>query len=76
MNLEKLSILKEKLLISKDFKEPWEYFFDHFGENPAFLKQGKKAKNSMLKAVITQVGQQMLQREGIAVNHSTSSGTT
>jgi hypothetical protein len=69
MNLEKLSILKEKLMIAEDFKEPWKYFFDHFGENPQFLSLGKQAKNTMLKAVLSQVGQQLLQRDHVAVNH-------
>ncbi|OQY56108.1 MAG: hypothetical protein DRR08_13885 [Candidatus Parabeggiatoa sp. nov. 2] len=69
MDLKKLSVLKEKLMTAEDFKEPWDYFFDHFGENPAFLKLGKKAKNSMLKAVITSIGQKVFQREDITVNH-------
>jgi hypothetical protein len=69
MDLQKLSTLKEKLMIAKDFKEPWEYFFDNFGENPLFLELGEQAENPMLQAVITKIGQQVFQREDISVNH-------
>jgi hypothetical protein len=69
MDLKKLSVLKDKLMIAEDFKEPWDYFFDHFGENRAFLRLGKKAKSSMLKAVIRAIGEKVFQREDITVNH-------
>ena len=69
MDLHKLSTLKEKLMVAEDFKDPWEYFFEHFGENPLFLQLGQQATNPMLKAVVTKIGQQVFQRQDITVNH-------
>jgi hypothetical protein len=69
MDLKKLSILKDKLLLAKDFKEPWTYFFDHFGENPAFIKLGKQTKSPLLKKAVAQIGKKIFQREDITVGH-------
>jgi len=63
MDLKKLNILKEKLMTTEDFHQPWNYFFDHFGENPVFMTQGKQTENPKLKAVITSIGQKMFQHE-------------
>ena len=69
MDLHKLSILKEKLMVAKDFNKPWEYFFDHFGENPAFLDLGERTENPTLEAAIIQIGKQVFQREDVTVSH-------
>jgi len=68
MNLTRLSVLKDKLMAAVDFKEPWDYFFENFGEDPEFFKFGKRAKLPILKEVVTKVGQRLFKQEKILVS--------
>lgn len=61
MELQKLLILKDKLVTAEDFNEPWTYFFDHFGTDPEFMNLGHKADPTFLEEIIQQVGQQLFQ---------------
>lgn len=68
MNLEHLTTLKHKLVTANNFKETWEYFFEHFGGNPHFLKMGKRVTNPLLEAIVTKLGQELSQQSSQA-NH-------
>jgi hypothetical protein len=70
MNLKKLSTLKDKLMEAKDFREPWNYFFDHFGDDPEFMmKAGKRADDTVLKQVIAHVGQELFNTPKVSVTN-------
>lgn len=57
LDLKKMDTLKEKLVNCKDFREAFNYFFDHFGENDQFLDMGQEVEYSELKQVLAKVGQ-------------------
>lgn len=68
MTPDNLRTLKNKLLTAKDFKEPWEYFFDHFAENPEFLKLGQQAENSLLSDIIAAIGEKIFRKKITVTN--------
>src|SRR5262249_52225983 len=51
MDLSLLETLKDKLLHAKQFSKVWEYFLDHFGENPDFVALGERTQDAFLKTV-------------------------
>jgi hypothetical protein len=59
MDLTLLTTLKDKLLHTKDFTQIWEYFFDQFGEDPAFIALGERTRHPFLETVLEQVGRQL-----------------
>lgn len=65
MDLNGLDTLKDKLVTAKDFTDPWEYFFDHFGDNPDFLKLGDKVSEPMLSAIVAKIGQQLFGEKAV-----------
>ena len=58
MSVEKykpyIDTLKSKMQTVENFADAWNYFFDHLGENPAFLREGKRIEDEMLKFLIVQ----------------------
>jgi hypothetical protein len=68
MDLERLNTLKHKLVTADNFKDTWEYFFEHFGGNPHFLKMGDRVTSSLLEAIVTKIGQELFQQSSPA-NH-------
>jgi hypothetical protein len=68
MDLERLTILKHKLVTADNFKDTWEYFFEHFGGNPHFLKMGTRVTSPLLEAVVTKIGQELFKQSNPA-NH-------
>jgi len=64
MNLNKLTDLKERIETGKDLSDAWVYFFDNFGEDPAFSQLGGLARNTEnLETVIAQIGQEIFQTD-------------
>ena len=63
MQTEHFSTLKEKILAAENFNEPWEYFFEHFAENPAFMNMGKKTQNSLLQSILEEVGERLFRQK-------------
>ncbi len=63
MNLERLTTLKQKLVTADNFKDPWEYFFEHFAANPSFVKMGTRVTNLLLEAIISKLGQELFQQK-------------
>jgi hypothetical protein len=55
MDLSLLQTLKEKIATAKEFNDVWHYFFDHFGENPEFMKLGEPTEHPFLEQVFIQV---------------------
>ncbi|MCP4702432.1 MAG: hypothetical protein GY862_37065 [Gammaproteobacteria bacterium] len=64
MNLKNLSVLKEKLLAAQDFDDPWNYFFEEFGMNPAFMRVGTQTKNAVLSKIVETVGREISYGKG------------
>ena len=62
VDLKKLLILKDKLIKSKDFKEPSDYFLTHFGENPEFIKMGTPADCDFLRPIVQGLGSALLKK--------------
>ncbi len=60
---QELETLKRILVTNKNFKEIYEYFLDHLGENPDFQRHGKKTKHPFLKKILTTVGRQIFHDE-------------
>jgi hypothetical protein len=60
VDLTKLPILKDKMIKAKDFADPCNYFLDHFGENPAFMRAGAPADAAFLKPILERIGQRLL----------------
>jgi hypothetical protein len=63
MKAEHFSALKEKILGAENFNEPWEYFFDHFSENPAFMNMGKKTQSPFLQSILEEVGERLFRQK-------------
>jgi hypothetical protein len=63
MDLTRLATLKDKLLHADNFGKVWEYFLDHFGEDPAFIALGDRASDPFLEAVLAEVGKQLFHRD-------------
>jgi hypothetical protein len=63
MDLALLATLKEKIVHAKNFTEIWEYFMDHFGEDPEFIEQGERVQHPFLEAVLAQVGAQLFGKQ-------------
>jgi hypothetical protein len=63
MQAEHFLALKEKILGAENFNEPWEYSFDHFSENPAFMNMGKKTQSSLLRTILEEVGERLFRQK-------------
>lgn len=70
IDFSKLYILKKKMQLASDFSTPWNYFFDHFGENLSFMGMGKPVQNEMIEAVIKAVGQQIFHKKKVRLDNT------
>jgi hypothetical protein len=61
MDLTGLATLKERLIQAENFGTVWEYFLDHFGDDPAFIALGEPTRDAFLEAALTQVGKELFQ---------------
>ena len=61
--LPHLAILKMKLVNEDDFHAIYSYFFDHLGENDAFMRMGKQKRNKRLEQVLAVAAQEALMTE-------------
>ncbi len=50
--LRQLNKLKVMLTTSQNFKEVFNFFFDHFGENPDFLDEGEPIIHDALQRIL------------------------
>ena len=65
MKQPSLQQLKDLLMTAENLAEPWEYFFDHFGESREFHALGKKAgKAPILRAMLDRVGHELFRDDG------------
>lgn len=67
LKLQNLSVLKLKMMQEKEISVPYNYFFDHFGEDRAFFQRSKPARNALLEAVIGQTVRELLRLPGSSV---------
>ena len=63
MKAEHFSVLKEKILEAEDFSEPWEYFFDHFSDNPAFMNMGKLTQSAVMQSILEGVAEKLFRKK-------------
>lgn len=66
MDLSLLPELKHKLIHDKDLTPVWQFFLDHFGEDPEFIALGEAITHAFLESVLAQVGMQMFPGNAIA----------
>ena len=59
MDLELLTVLKDKLVHATQFADVINYFFDHFGEDAEFIGLGDATRHAFLESVLAEVGRQM-----------------
>ena len=67
INLSKLKILRQKIATKKVFSKAFEYFFDHFGEDPKFFDVGESVKDDRLIEMLGQIGGETFQTELVAL---------
>ena len=63
MDLSRLSDLKEKLASAKQLSDIWDYFFDHFGEDPEFIALGKMRRVPLVRNILRTVAKQLFGKE-------------
>jgi len=56
MDLSLLETLRYKIATGKDFAEVFTYFFDHFGDFPAFFEVGAITEDELLVRLLSHVG--------------------
>ncbi len=59
MPLKKLDELKEKLMVAEEIGDIWDFFFDHFGEDPEFMALGKRRKSPLLRTILAKLGREL-----------------
>ncbi|KAF0248606.1 MAG: Uncharacterized protein FD167_1991 [bacterium] len=69
LDLKKLDILKQEIITAKDFKQPFNYFFDNFAENDQFLNIGKRVKYPELAKVLETISQRLLQKLNLRITN-------
>lgn len=63
MQAEHFLTLKEKIMTAENFNEPWNYFFDHFSGNPAFMNLGKRMESLFLQSIFEEVGERLFRKK-------------
>jgi hypothetical protein len=61
MDLSKLDELKSQLAGATDFSKVWDFFFDHYGNNGAFLEVGQATENPLIQAAVEGIVEQVFQ---------------
>lgn len=57
---DKLEKLRKELATGKNFGQIWDYFFDHFGENDAFMRLGERHSDKNLETLLADVVSKMI----------------
>ena len=63
---EKMDTLKTMILNESEIKAPYHYFFDHFGENPAFLELSTPKEHDFLPKILRLTAREILGREVVS----------
>src|SRR5579872_4806709 len=69
MDLSLLETLRYKMTTGKDFAKIFEYFFDNFGENPAFFEVGVPAEDEMLTSLLSHVAGAMFKTSRVVLGN-------
>ena len=69
MDITLLETLRFKISTAKDFSEVFEYFFDHFGEDPKFFDAGEPAENDLLLQLLGQIGGQIFKTDRVKLDN-------
>lgn len=57
--IEKLDLLKDKLLTEKDFGDIYSHFLDHLGEDETFQMLGNPVQSPFLHRVVETIGKEV-----------------
>ncbi len=68
--LRHLQALKLKMGTATDFSEVYNYFFDHLGENPAFLDIGQPTRHEVLEQVLANIAGKILKTRRVAIQRA------
>lgn len=69
-HLNHLQALKLKMGTATDFSEIFNYFFDHLGEDPAFLDIGQPIRHEVLEQVLAKIAGQILKTRWAAIQQA------
>ncbi|MEK7989793.1 MAG: hypothetical protein VSS52_002205 [Thiotrichaceae bacterium] len=56
VEFEKLNELRHQLIKAKDFRNPLNYFFDHFSPSQEFIEKGEPVEHKLIEKVVEKVG--------------------
>ena len=56
MDLSLLDILRVEIATAKDLTDAFDFFFDHFGDDPAFMDVGELTDDPLLLQLLGQIG--------------------
>ncbi len=68
MDLSLLETLRYKIAAGKVFADTFEYFYDHFGENPEFFDAGEPAEDELLVKMLGHIGGAIFQTDKIKLD--------
>jgi hypothetical protein len=60
MKEQEMATLKRKVVEEPDLKNVFDYFFDHFGEDMAFIKSGKPIRHELLLQLLPMLVRQVM----------------
>ena len=63
MALSKLDELRSRLAGATAFAEVWDFFFDHFANNAAFMQVGQRTEQPVLQAAVEGIAEQVFKRK-------------
>ncbi len=66
VDLTKIEELRQKITTAVNFQEPWDFFFDHLGENDNFLSMGQPTDPGPLRPALQEIGRQLFGVDVIA----------
>ena len=69
MDLSLLETLRYKIATGKDFADVFTYFFDHFGEVPAFFDVGAPTQDELLMTLLSHVGGALFKTKRVSLSN-------
>jgi hypothetical protein len=68
-HMKHLDTLKKKMTVNDNFKETFEFYFDHFAENPDFMQKGQPVENEKLMQAAKTIAKQILGEKKITLTN-------
>ncbi|MBI3959277.1 MAG: hypothetical protein HY328_10755 [Chloroflexi bacterium] len=61
--LRRLPALKLKMATGTDFSAIYHFFFEHFGENPAFMTMGEQTRHPLLEQTLAHIARSVFKTD-------------